>query len=361
MKVNSLERPVRLHHVQTGEDGVRLAVHEWPGNGSSSTEPNSLPTVVFLHGTGFHARCWDRIIVELPRSVRCLSIDQCGHGQSDKPNPGGLPCDWNVLGDRVLSLLRTLNVRGALGVGHSSGGHSISYVAVADGDIFSALLLLDPVISPPSSYGRPPPSLDQFVGISGRRNEFESPESMLQRLQGRMPYKLWRLDVLVDYCVHGLINVTTSPSSASSWRWGPTGTVTGGNAQYRGSSSLSMPHHGEHGGKWVLACPPQCEAAMYQGAYLDAIAPQLHQVRLPVRIIRADGEFSGFDASKPPNFLHSPTDPQLWKDFGTPAEDYLLAGETHFFPQSNPLLVSAHVSEMLHRLCPKMDVRRSKL
>jgi hypothetical protein len=100
---------------------------------------------------------------------------------------------------------------------------------------------------------------------------------------------------------------------------------------------------------------------MYQGAYLDAIAPQLHQVRLPVRIIRADGEFSGFDASKPPNFLHSPTDPQLWKDFGAPAEDYLLAGETHFFPQSNPLLVSAHVSEMLHRLCPKMDVRRSKL
>ena len=72
MKLNPINRPVRVHHVQTGEDGFRLAVHEWPGEGAST----SLPTVVFLHGTGFHARCWDRIIVELPRSIRCLSIDQ---------------------------------------------------------------------------------------------------------------------------------------------------------------------------------------------------------------------------------------------------------------------------------------------
>eukprot|EP00959_Pyramimonas_sp_CCMP1952_P288969 6043427-Pyramimonas_sp.AAC.4 len=125
-RMNAPSRPVRVHHVQTMEDGIRLAVHEWPGDKAST----SLPTVVFLHGTGFHARCWDRIIVDLPRSIRCLSIDQSGHGQSDKPDPGGLPYDWNVLGDRVLSLLRTLNVRGALGVGHSSGGHSICHVAV---------------------------------------------------------------------------------------------------------------------------------------------------------------------------------------------------------------------------------------
>ena len=77
LKIKSLDRPVRVHHVQTGEDSIRLAVHEWPPADQAST---SLPTVVFLHGTGFHARCWDRIIAELPRSIRCLSIDQVRYG-----------------------------------------------------------------------------------------------------------------------------------------------------------------------------------------------------------------------------------------------------------------------------------------
>ena len=218
--------------------------------------------------------------------------------------------------------------------------------------MFCALLLLDPVISPASCYlpsEQPPVSLKQLAGIAGRRYEFESPEDMFGRLREKMPYKLWREDVLMDYCIHGLSAVTSSPTT-NDGRCGPPDT----------DSRSTAPSHG----KWVLACPPQCEVAMYRGAYTHYIAPRLQQVCIPVRIIRAEGLFSfnTIGSSRAPNFLHSPTDPELWRQFGTPAEDVHLPGQTHFFPQSDPQFVTAHVCEMLQRACPNgMSVARSRL
>ena len=45
------------------------------------------PTVVLAHATGFHARCWDRVIAHLDPSRHVIAIDQRGHGRSAKVPP----------------------------------------------------------------------------------------------------------------------------------------------------------------------------------------------------------------------------------------------------------------------------------
>src|SRR5947209_5793072 len=43
--------------------GLNLAVWEWAGEG---------PTFFFAHATGFHGRCWDEVIREIPSSAGVL-------------------------------------------------------------------------------------------------------------------------------------------------------------------------------------------------------------------------------------------------------------------------------------------------
>ena len=97
-------------------DGLDLAVWEWPGAG---------PPLIFTHATGFHGRLWDYIIRRLP-GRRCLAVETRGHGRSARPDP---PYRWRYLGKDLAGILRSFGVRGAFGIGHSSGGHSMVQAA----------------------------------------------------------------------------------------------------------------------------------------------------------------------------------------------------------------------------------------
>src|SRR5215216_1345039 len=105
--------PVRS---QVAVNGVELALFEWPGAG---------PPLLFAHAAGFHARCWDQVIGRLP-GRHCYAVDLRGHGRSSKPPP---PYDWRRFGEDVAALARALGLAGALGVGHSTGGHAVTLAA----------------------------------------------------------------------------------------------------------------------------------------------------------------------------------------------------------------------------------------
>ena len=66
------------------------------------------------------------------------------------PDP---PYRWRYLGRDLAGVLRNLDVRGACGVGHSSGGHSMVQTAALDPESFAAMLLIDPTIFPVARYG----------------------------------------------------------------------------------------------------------------------------------------------------------------------------------------------------------------
>ncbi|HEY9142194.1 MAG TPA: alpha/beta hydrolase [Bryobacteraceae bacterium] len=269
-------------------DGLDLAVWEWPGAG---------PPLIFAHATGFHGRLWDYIIRRLP-GRRCLAVETRGHGRSARPDP---PYRWRYLGKDLAGMLRSLGVRGAFGIGHSSGGHSMVQAAALVPEAFAAMLLIDPTIFPVFRYGGPAPD---FAFILRRKNVWRSPEEMIERFRNRAPFVTWLPEILRDYCQYGLLP------------------------------------NGDH---LSLACPPAAEASIYA----ESIAPESNiyaevaQVAVPVTILRAG-------IIRNPGKLDlaaSPTAPDLAARF-IRGRDVVLEGASHFIPMEAPDRVIEEVRGM---------------
>ncbi|MDQ7025617.1 MAG: alpha/beta hydrolase [Anaerolineae bacterium] len=274
-----------------------LTVYEW---GAPLADK---PSVIFFHATGFHARCWDGVIRHLD-CVHCYAVDARGHGTSDKPEP---PHGWVQYGRDAAEVAKALGLKGAIGVGHSMGGNSLTRAAATESDVFSALVLIDPVIMPRAMYVLPDYSIEGHFVLK-RRREWASADEMFTRFKGRGAFAQWQDDILRDYCEYGLL-----PNE-----------------------------DGEEG--YVLACAPEVEAHIYSSSVLasnidiyDAIA----KIMIPVRLLRCAKFLSDRN-----DMLGSPTAPDLATTFEN-AADIPLQNNTHFIPMESPQLVAQHIRELL--------------
>jgi pimeloyl-ACP methyl ester carboxylesterase len=271
---------MREQRFQTS-DGAELAWYERPGEG---------PPLVFVHAAGFHGRCWDQVAARLA-GRRCCALDLRGHGRSAKPAP---PYRWPRFAQDLAELGRALDLRGAVGVGHSLGGYAVALAAALAPEVFARLLLIDPVILPRALYGSAPPG-EHFA--ARRRDRWPSPAAMYERFRDRPPFSRWRPEVLRDYCEHGL---------------------------------LPAPD----GDGYVLACPPAVEASIYLSSAADDPYPHLAQVRAPALVLRA-----GQPARDVTDMEASPTAPDLAAHFPD-GQDVHLPGYSHFLPMEDPELVA---------------------
>lgn len=255
------------------------------------------PPVVFIHATGFHARCWDQVARRIP-GRRKIAIDMRGHGQSSKPEP---PYEWHNFGTDVASVARALGFEGATGVGHSMGGHSLVLAATLAPDAFAELILIDPVIFPRSVYGGA--RWDRHFARK-RRNEWPSPGDMFERFKQREPFMFWDRAVLRDYCEYGLLRAPD-------------------------------------GKGYVLACPPEIEGSIYEASGLDDanLYGRLDQIDVPVTVLR-----STYGPATAPGMemAVSPTAPDLATHFRR-ARD-METTHSHFIPMEDPGLVAELVN-----------------
>jgi pimeloyl-ACP methyl ester carboxylesterase len=119
---------VREHPVQAGD--LRLSVRDHEG-----TEP----AVVGLHGLASNARWWDLVASHLaPR--RLVSIDQRGHGLSDKPDAG---YDFDSVTADARSVIRALALGPVVAAGHSWGASVALWWAAADPEGVRAVVCVD--------------------------------------------------------------------------------------------------------------------------------------------------------------------------------------------------------------------------
>lgn len=248
--------------------------------------PGEAPAAVFVHGAGFHARCWDAVIEAVPR--RCVAVNLRGHGGVEAP-AGALR--WPDFAADVIAACDAAGVRGAIGVAHSLGGYVAAVAAALRPDLFRALWLIDPVILPAAAYGGEIPT-----PAARRRTSFASPEEMCARFAARPPFSRWTARVLDDYCHFGL-----RPD----------------------------------GGLW---CEPEFEAQIYATAAAREADPYvlLAQVRIPVHVRRS----GRVDADN--LFSRSPTAPDLAQHF-LRGEDRVELRYSHFLPMEAPELVAEWV------------------
>ena len=258
-------------------------------------------TVLLVHATGFHARCWDPVVSAVGER-HVIALDMRGHGRSDKEGP----FTWDVFGEDVAAFLTSLDLRRVTAVGHSFGGYAVTYAAHECPDRIDRLVLVDPVILDPTAYRST--LHERWLSESGehpvarRRNEFADADAMYANYDGKGSFGLWREDALRAYCEHGLM---PAPSGAG----------------------------------YVLACPPSIEASIYMGTSATSIHDMLPGVRQPTAILRAqrrEDNAEGMDFSK------SPTWPDLAAALPN-AVDIYLPHLSHFIPMQEPELVASHI------------------
>lgn len=262
------------------------------------------PSLLLLHATGFHARCWDQVVAALPSGTHVIAPDLRGHGRSFRPTSLD---NWAEVADDIVAFVGSLKAGPLIAVGHSMGGFVAALVAARLPRRFSALLLVDPVLMPPNSYsaGVDGAEIDPSDHpVSRRRNAWDSADQMIARFADRAPYNGWEPQVLADYCRYGLVP-----------------TADGG---------------------LELACPPHLEASAYLGSVDSDIYPLIGTIDCPVTVLRARNA----ERTSALDFSVSPTWPELAAHFRH-GRDVHWPDVSHFIPMEAPERLAALIVEQL--------------
>jgi pimeloyl-ACP methyl ester carboxylesterase len=121
MAVSSQTKGTETETVQSF-DGVRIS-YEVTGTGD--------PTLVFVHGLSCNLKFWESQIPFFSKRHRCVTIDLGGHGRS---GIGRKSYTMASFGEDVAAVIKKLDLKKVILVGHSMGGPVIveAYVRTAD-------------------------------------------------------------------------------------------------------------------------------------------------------------------------------------------------------------------------------------
>lgn len=163
-------------------------------------------TVHFVHGNGFCGGVYWPLLQTLVSDYALFCHDIEGHGESDPPSRFS---GTRAIGRRIAPIIaeQLPEHRALIGMGHSYGAAQTLCAAADNPQLFSALVLLDPILLPPSDYirtrvlaalRRNPMSR----AARRRRDRWDSRSHAAGWLRDRGIYRGWRedaFDCFIEY------------------------------------------------------------------------------------------------------------------------------------------------------------------
>lgn len=229
--------------------GVTLAVVDHGSGGPAS------PALLFAHATGFCGAVWAPFVAAFRDRYRVITLDQRGHGDSDKPKDAYA---WRFFVEDLAAVIDALELRDVIAVGHSKGGAAVAGVAADFPGRIGRAVLIDPVLIASRDESAPPPVQNPLAeGARRRRMVWANRAQLKESYARRMPFRSWRDDVLDAYLEHG---------------------------------TFIRPD-----GQVELKCPGEIEARVYEGAVFSGSLGNLSRIDVPVLLIAG-----GDSATLPP-------------------------------------------------------------
>jgi pimeloyl-ACP methyl ester carboxylesterase len=252
----------------TARDGARLVCWDFAGEGKP---------LFMVHGTGLHGRCWAPVAGRLSEvGFRPLALDMRGHGASSR-SPNG-DYSWDLFALDVVDTLAQLGMSdrpgvyggdvdgagveaaggeggrlpGVVAIGHSAGGAALLLAEESRPGTFSRIWAWEPIMSIPGSDDRAQRGAELARRARQRRAEFASIDEARAHFQGRQMFAEFSPESFEAFLDGGLV-----PND---------------------------------GGGYRLACDPEVEARIYEGAAAHSAWDGLGRVHCPTRLL--GGELS---------------------------------------------------------------------
>jgi non-heme chloroperoxidase len=151
----------------TTQDGTQIYYKDW-GEGQP---------LVFSHGWPLNADAWESQMLFLAQNgYRTIAHDRRGHGRSDQPSGGN---DMDTYADDLAALIETLDLRGVVLIGHSTGGGEVTRYIGRHGTSRVAKSVLVSAVPPlmlkteANSDGTPIEAFDEIrAGVAADRSQF---------------------------------------------------------------------------------------------------------------------------------------------------------------------------------------------
>lgn len=123
---------------------------------------------------------------------------------------------WRMMGDDLIDALDSQGLKNVIGVGHSMGGTATLFAALKRPDLFSKLIMLDPVLFPAKltlmmtiiPRGLPHPEIPLVEKALRRKREWDSADEAYERFRSRSLFKQWS-----DETIRGYIAGITQPKA----------------------------------------------------------------------------------------------------------------------------------------------------
>ncbi len=279
-----------------GRDGVEIATWDLGGDG---------PPLILLHATGFHAKMWLPLAPVLRRRFRVWAIDQRGHGRSGH-QAGGDYRDWSDFVADLFAVIDALGLdddeegNGLVAAGHSLGGGVLLLADQARPGCFRSLYCYEPIVVAPDQRERLRTDNGSLAVLARKRRPgFPDRASARANYAAKPPFSRFVPEAIDAYVDHGLVDQ-------------PDGSVR-------------------------LACSPEEEASVYEGAMFHRAWEHLGDNRAPAVLAGStepDGPAAYLDLVAS---AHPAATVERWPELD------------HFAPMEAPATIAGAIVEALGR------------